>query len=152
MTQWRDVAFCCMLGAHLLSRRTLPIPNYPLGCQRCSLELLHPSWELNFDWRRVFNTEGITFTKSWSPPQSRVKRRHSFLVTDPRAMHFRASNAKKRANKTLKPFVSPTSRLSWPSQWAYYNVRKFNHLFLSKTLLCSDLFWLQVCTLWAWLL
>jgi len=34
--------------------RTMLIPNYPLGWQWCSLELLHTACELYFDWRMVF--------------------------------------------------------------------------------------------------
>jgi len=136
MTQWSGMTFWCMLGAQLLSRRTLSIPNYPLGCQWCSLELLHASWGLNFDWHMVLNTEGITFTKSWSPPPIKGKVHAPFpdkgQVNDAFSSLQHQQTGQKNFEPYLEPFVSPITHLSRPSRWAYYNGKSFNYLFMSK--------------------
>jgi len=63
---WRGVAWLSGVSvAYLLLERALPIPNYPLGWQWCSLELLHTVWELHFDWHMVFNRESIIFKNSY---------------------------------------------------------------------------------------
>jgi len=58
-TRWSGVTLWCMLVTYLLSKRALPIPDYPLGWQWCSWELLHTAWEPNLDWRMVFNMDNF---------------------------------------------------------------------------------------------